>query len=275
MNKVILTFDGHHFSKGAFEFVRRLNELRPVLLSGIFLPEIVYPGAYGFTGKGMLEMPSLIPFLQEYDEEVLDENTRVFKALCESNGIEYRVHKCYGDFAMPQLKRETRYADVLVISSELFYRNTQDGEPDDYVDITLRHSECPVLILPEACDFPDNILLAYDGSESSVYAIKQFAYLFPELCSKSTLLVYAGGMDDELPDESYIKELAPRHFNDLAMMTFSTGSKDDFTDWMAARNKSLVVTGSYDRSAFSEFFRKSFAEDLIKSHRVPVFVAHK
>jgi hypothetical protein len=36
MKKVILACDGSHFSEGAFEFARRLNELRPILLTGVF-----------------------------------------------------------------------------------------------------------------------------------------------------------------------------------------------------------------------------------------------
>ena len=36
-------------------------------------------------------------------------------------------------------------------------------------------AECPVLIVPEDCPFPVNVILAYDGSDDSVFAMKQFA----------------------------------------------------------------------------------------------------
>ena len=39
MKKVVIAFDGNHFSEGAFEFVRRLNELQPILLTGVFLSD--------------------------------------------------------------------------------------------------------------------------------------------------------------------------------------------------------------------------------------------
>ena len=39
MKTIILAFDGVHFSEGAFEFARRLNESQPVLLTGVFLPQ--------------------------------------------------------------------------------------------------------------------------------------------------------------------------------------------------------------------------------------------
>jgi hypothetical protein len=42
MKKVIIAFDGKHFSEGAFEFVRRLNDKQALLVTGVFLPGIDY-----------------------------------------------------------------------------------------------------------------------------------------------------------------------------------------------------------------------------------------
>ena len=77
----------------------------------------------------------------------------------------------------------------------------------------LHDIECPAVVVPENFDFPENNILAYDGSESSVFAIKQFAYLFPELASNNTILVFAKSKEvEELPDQDYIEELAARHY---------------------------------------------------------------
>ena len=58
----------------------------------------------------------------------------------------------------------------------------------------------------------DEIMLAYDGSASSVYAIKQFAYLFTELTSNLTLLTFVARNNEELPHKINIEELAARHY---------------------------------------------------------------
>jgi hypothetical protein len=58
-------------------------------------------------------------------------------------------------------------------------------------------------------------------------AIKQFAYLFPELCSKTVLLVYA--TDDptkQIPDEEQIQELAARHFSKLSLLSWTLTQKN-------------------------------------------------
>jgi len=38
MKKIILVFDGIHYSKGAFDFARELNELSPVFITAVFVP---------------------------------------------------------------------------------------------------------------------------------------------------------------------------------------------------------------------------------------------
>jgi len=36
----------------------------------------------------------------------------------------------------------------------------------------------------------------------------------------------------------------------------------------------LLVAGSYGRSAVSDLFHSSFAEQVIHEHKMPVFIAH-
>jgi len=68
----------------------------------------------------------------------------------------------------------------------------------------------------EKFNFPKSNILSYDVSESSVFAIKQFAYLFPEFVKNPTLLVYAKNeREEEIPNMEYIEELVTRHFPDL------------------------------------------------------------
>ena len=49
MKKIILISDGRNFSDAAFEFAKRLNELQPILLTGIFLPQTDYATLWNYT----------------------------------------------------------------------------------------------------------------------------------------------------------------------------------------------------------------------------------
>lgn len=54
MRKILLAFDGSHFSEGAIEFANQLNKRNPVLLVGIFLPLIDYSALWSYSGGGKI-----------------------------------------------------------------------------------------------------------------------------------------------------------------------------------------------------------------------------
>jgi hypothetical protein len=273
MKKILLASDGSHFSEGAFEFARCVNELEPILLTGVFLPQAqlanLWSYADGMTG------PLFVPLVESGEESIVEENVERFKHLCEHNNIDYRVHKDYYDFALPELKKETRFADLLIIGSETFYANMGTEKPNEYLKEVLHGVECPVLLVPEKFKFPESNILAYDGSGSSVYAIKQFAYLFPGLCNNETLLVFSNeeGKKD-FPDRIPMEELASRHFPRLTLFKLQLNPKKYFAAWISEKKGAFLVSGAYGRSGFSELFKKSFVNDVISDHQLPLFVTH-
>src|SRR6478735_11204086 len=116
MKKILLAFDGTNSSEGAFEFARRLNELSPILLTGVFLPQVEVANLWSYAdGVGS---PLMIPLVEAGDSELILENIARFEERCKHSGIEYRVHKDLFDLALPELKKESRYADLLILGSE-------------------------------------------------------------------------------------------------------------------------------------------------------------
>lgn len=273
MKKILVVFDGTHFSEGAFEFTRALNEQQPVLLTGVFLPQADYAGFFNYGDA--VTAPLYIPVL-DVNKEIIQKNISRFKTLCQKHGIEHRVHEDYLDFALPALKKETQFADLLIIGSESFYNYISIRESNEFVQDTLHGADCPVLVVPEKFVFPVNNILCYDGSESSVYAIKQFAYLFPELTKNPSLLIY-GRRDTEagIPDDIKMEELVGRHFPDLTITSLELEPRKNFYEWVSEKEGSIVISGSFGRSLLSRLFKKSFSSGIISDHRLPVFIAHK
>jgi nucleotide-binding universal stress UspA family protein len=273
MKKVLLMFDGAHFSKSAFDFVRQLNSLDHVLVTGVFLPQSVASSLWSYTDA--MTGTVLVPVLAEVDTETYTATKKEFETLCIKNGMEYRIHEDAYDFALPELITETRFADVLVIGSESFYESSPSGI-NEYLQEVLQRVECPVIVVPENFEFPDNTILCYDGSASSAYAIKQFAYLFPELSRQPTLLVYAQDTDKiEFPHESNIEELTARHFQDLTLLKLEINPAKYFAAWMNNKKSAILVAGAFGRSAISQLLRKSFIKNILGDHRIPVFIAHR
>jgi hypothetical protein len=274
MKKILLAFDGTSFSEGAFEFVRQINSLNPVLLTGVFIPQLSYSNLWSYA-NGMAG-PTYVPLLEAEDGDAIEKNIKLFEQLCTKHSIKYTIHKDFFDFALPELKKETRFADLLVISSEIFYKDLGRQNPSEYLKDALHSSECPVIVVPERFKFPKVNILAYDGSESSVFAIKQFAYIFPELTSQETLLFYASPSEDEkVPDNEKTEELVRQHFSNISFMKLSLNPKKYFADWINSNPDAILVSGSFGRSSLSEMFRKSFVANIIAENKLPVFIAHK
>jgi len=277
MNKIVLLSNAEKLPKGAFDFACMLNEQQPILLAGVFLPKVDYWNTLLYFSFG-----AAAPLLYYTPEgtEVLTENTAVkeFEQLCQHNGIEYRVHNYNENFEdiKKYIKIESRFADLLLFSNDLFYKELTAEMYNEYAEETMHHAECPIMIIPEDYAKPDNIVLTYDGSASSVYAIKQFAALLPELTKLETLLVYINPSEKHgFPEMDFIEEFAERHFSNLSFLKLEIDPEKYFSTWLEDRKNTLLVAGAKSRSGISELFHKSFVGDLLKEHKIPIFITHK
>ncbi|GAA0550308.1 universal stress protein [Chitinophaga japonensis] len=268
MKKILLAFDGTQFSQGAFEFARRLHEAAPILLTGAFLPQVDFSAAWSYiAGDGPLNIPTVEPATSEK----VAANILQFESLCKANNIDFRTHKHFHNLALAELRKETRFADLLVLGCESFF-----GGHTGYLTDMLHDAECPTVVVPEQFRFPEQLVLAYDGSASSVFAIRQFACVLPELCRLPATLVYAGGETAApIPDEDYITELAARHFSDLEIMNLELPANGEFASWLNRMPAALLVAGAFGRSLFSQAFHESFAGEVVDRYATPVFIAHK
>jgi nucleotide-binding universal stress UspA family protein len=272
MKKVLIAFDGKNFSEGAFEFARKLNELQPILLTGVFLPSSLFSNmwTYADANAGMYA-----PMIEEEDTEMFEQNIAKFENHCRNNDIDYRVHKGFSDYTLPNLQKESIYADLLIIGTEAFFENLDTQSPNIYLQDALHSIKCAAVLVPEKFEFPESIVLAYDGSDNSVFAIKQFAYLFPELCGKEVMLVYASEDDEaDFPDKIEMEELAARHFSNLTLCKLDINPRKFFSTWISEKKSALLVSGSYKRSGVSQIFKKSFIKDVIAKHELPIFISH-
>jgi hypothetical protein len=277
MKKILLVFDGTNFSEGAFRFVKALNEIQPVLVTGVFTPQADYANLWSYAaaaapaGSGV----AYIPLVEGEEADAVEKNIARFESLCQKNDIRYRVHNDFFDFVLPELKKESRFTDLVVMSGEMFYEGA-DGHKFEYLREALHGTESPVVVVPEEFEFPQMNILAYDGSAGSMYAIKQFAYIFPEFAKNKTVLVYAEDKEEkDFPSKAQMIELVTQHFPDLELYKLEVDPKRYFNTWLMEKRACILVSGSFSRGGFSELFKKSFVTDVIADKKFPVFIAHK
>ena len=270
MKKVIVAFEGTTFSEGAIEFARKLNEINPILLTGLFLPQSYLASLWSYASS---DDTSDTPLIEEESSTMITNNIRQFEKMCQTNKINYKIHKDFYDLALPELKTESMFADLLILSSEKFYE-AAGSDQDEYLETALTSIKCPVVVVPEHFTFPDSNLLTYDGKDDSIFAIKQFAYILPELSGNRSLVVFAS-TEKNIPEIKALEELTQSHFKNVSFEILDFDPKKFLSTWLSEQRSSIVVCGSYGRSGLSQFFKKSIMKQVIYEHKLPVFIAHR
>jgi nucleotide-binding universal stress UspA family protein len=272
MKKIVLACDGKNFSDAVFSFLKELNETEPILLTGAFflsvdyrilIPSSIYPD------------PGPVADLIAEERAKAINSVQLFKEKCHSNCINFGLHQEGKSWDITALARESRFSDLVIISEELFFGNWGDHQPNHFMRQVLHEAECPVIVIPENYTTIERILIAYDGKPQSVFALKLFSLLFPNLKDLETNIVYVKDDENEhIPDVEYLEEYACRHFTNLNIEKLHFDASTELTKWIQDKKKALLVTGAFGRSGLSNLLRASFVEKLIKEHSVPVFIAH-
>jgi hypothetical protein len=272
VKKLLLPVEGDQYPQELLEFVATINPAGPVLLTAVFVPKADYVTmmvADDHKGNRPLQV-SEARELRAYF------NSRKVKKYCDEMGISVKLHMDNEDFALPCLRKESRFADLILLSERHFFEEREERQPNAWMRDLLHRSECPLLLLPDKAERPGELILAYDGSAESVYAIKQFAYLFPEFMQvKATLFYINDDPEAPIPEAAAMKDLGVQHYKKFRMMKVRIGSEEFFGSWLGMANNPWLITGSYGRTALSVVLHKPFSAPLIREHKVPVFVAHR
>jgi hypothetical protein len=273
MKKLLFICDGDHFSNGSFQFVQFLRETEHLFIKGLFFASVDYeqmmPVGY---------VPVLGPYakMKEEEEIVLMQGEAQFSSRCKTAGIKYSIHENNGPWDKSLIGKESRFSDLIVISEELFFTEVfLNDQPNFFMQELLRAAECPVMVVPENFHFTTSLALAYDGSKNSMFAIKQFANLFPQLTDLPAKFVFIADDDnDEIPDRNLLDEYASLHFDSHGTSKLHFEPRTYINTWLENQKGVMLVTGSFSRSGFSALRNKSFSDPVIREHTCPVFIAH-
>ncbi len=272
MKKILLLCDGENFPSGAVRFIRNMRENDPLYVKGIFfnpidIQEMIPIGFIPVAG----------PYLKfkEEEKQLVQKSQKKFSEAFENAAIKYEIHPHIGDWDLALFVKESRFADFVVLSEELFCANLLDDQPNYIMTEALRASECPVVVVPENFTSIERLALAYDGGKESMYAIKQFVHLFPNLLDLPAEFVHIKkDATNVIPEKALLGEYSFSHFEAQYTSTLHFDPKKYLTRWLGYKKNVFLVSGSFSRSAVSNTFKKSFANSVIAEHTCPIFIAH-
>lgn len=277
MKKIIVAIDGLKFSKSAAEYAVQLTKEANGHLVGVFLEDFSYH-SYSIYNLALSDGPfeQRVNKLADQDIAIREHSVNQFEAICRMAGINHSVHRDE-NFALPQLLHESIYADVLVIDKKETLTRFEQDMPSDFIRQVLINAECPVIVVPPNYEQIEKILLLYDGEPSSVYAVKQFSYLFPGFKSLPTevLTVKQENQNLHIPDNRLMKEFMKRHYPDAGYKVIEGEPEKEIVHYLKNKHQNeLVILGAYRRNTVSRWFQASMADALMQQLKTPLFIAH-
>lgn len=280
MQKILLLIDGLNYKPEILDFAAYVAKLGKSKLVGVFVENRqldTVPSIKTFGGTAYVEEITIDAEEQKRRMDHIQKNMAAFRGGCIQREVMAVAHHDTGN-PLEQIIDESRYAD-LVIADPAFSFTEEHKVPSKFIIDLLSKAECPVLIAPEYFEQLDEIVLAYDGSRSSAFAIKQLFYQLPKLAEKRVVVLHINKDKIEKWDKqhSYFKEWLDLHFTNVSFLELTGDARDILFDYFMAQNEKqnqLLVTGAFGRNFLSTFFKPSTAELVLKAVDIPIFIAH-
>lgn len=279
MEKILIAVDAAGMEKNTVEFACYLGRLTRSKITGLFLENMlstsdrVLQEAVDYDSR---KQP-LGNRIENYEnrKELIEKNISLFKEKCIGEETLCQVHRNRG-LPEKEVVMESRFADLLVIDPETSFTPGYRGAPTAFTRYVLKNAECPVVVSPKSCTAVEEIVFAYDRSASSVFAMKQFTYLFPQLHNKKvTILQVSETGQWEDADKYIFSEWLKDHYGDLHFEALKGDTETALLDYLLRKKDIFLVMGSYGRNNLSLIFKHSRSRLLISTVNLPIFIAHR
>ena len=275
--KILAAFDGIKYSDGASKYAIELARATDSLLVGVFVQDMRYINfTYAYTWDQPFVDMSAIETSQRQEKEKIDLNIKLFHDACNEKGVKHKVHLDKG-VPLQELMHESAFSDLIIIDSHTSFFTIGNNSPSPFLKDFLADSHCPVLIVPNTYTFFNKAVLCYDGSPSSVYAIKAFSYMFPQLEDlRTTVLTVNEKPTNHIKDSHNLKDLIHTHFKNAEFEVLNGDANVELINYLKDNaDNTIVVMGAYGRNAISRLFHQSLSNRVIQEVNAPVFITHQ
>lgn len=278
MKNIRLVIDADHLNPHQVQFACYIATLTQSRLTGVFIKNDAYEqlplskSTFLISSFGDVVTADL-PGSREREIKHR-QNEHVFRTICNQEGVLASVREDKQD-PLEEILAESRYADLLIVGSELAFEPSDEAKPTFFVKELLNAAECPVIVAPDHFEGIDQIVFAYDGNASAVHAMKQFSYLLPELedCRLTVVQVIRDGEAEDAHADK-LAQLVSSHYSNVHFKKLFGRANTELFTYLIDKKNTLVVMGSYGRTAISSMLVPSTADPLIRHLNIPFFIAH-
>ena len=275
MERFLLIINARKPDVKSIGFACRMAIYAQTDLTGIFIENLFFD----YIPAIEEEYPSYFKTVKKQAGVAISEDTEaaisLFKRECRRNGIDPDVYVDKGEPAR-EVIFESRFADLLIIDPHISFSGKREGLPSSFLKEILARAECPVLLAPDKFEHADEIVFCFDDTASSVFAIKQFTYLFPELSHKRAYLLEMKrtGLEEFNESHSRMMDWLRAHYHFVNYHAIKGDGREELFTNFFMRTKKIIVMGAYRRSMISNLFKKSTADTMIQMTDLPLFITH-
>lgn len=277
MKKIIAAINALHFTEEelqGYEYIAKelKGRVTVVFLENLTVQELQLANAY--TDMYTMDYARMAAETREQMDMLLKENLQKFNRICAENNLDFKLHEAKG-LPVEEVITESRFADLLLINNSTSFAMLRNSNPPAFVKDVLARAQCPVMVLPETLHPIKELVFSYNGTFSSMYAIRQLTQLFSGFSDARVNVVYvAEGDNEEIPHGKLVRDYLEEHYEDVRFTVLNGDPRAEFLALLLHRNDCIVTYGAYGRSRLSRFFHHSDAETVLRNINIPLFITH-
>ncbi|MBS1597697.1 MAG: hypothetical protein JST75_05700 [Bacteroidetes bacterium] len=239
------------------------------VILGLFLKRKSQPKPFSqiYSGRQKSESEEM-PFIAEITSWAIE--------TCAAAGISF-VAVYEKEITLSQLIGQATYHDLVIADARTDFNDYLLTSLNASLKDMLVDAHCPILLIRPGGEPLSKIIFTYDGSYSSMHAIKMFSYLFPMNRNIPVSLVSVNSnRDDQAENEKYLAEWLAHHYSNIEKEVLNQNVKEQL---LASVNKFAgnvhVVISAYGKEAYARIFHPSHVHLLLKFSKASLFVSHE
>ncbi|MBS0030688.1 hypothetical protein ACTJJ0_24505 [Chitinophaga sp. 22321] len=277
MKKIIAVIDALHFTEdqiaGFKYFAGETNSLLTVVCLDTLTTGAI-PVATMFPEPAIIGYDQISVEGRAALQWQRNENIKQLHQICDNDHVNIVIRESVNS-PIEEVVAASRFADLLLVSNSTSFAALIDSNPPRFLKDVLAEAECPVMVLPDVLSPVKEIIFAYNGTYSSIYAIRQFTLLFPYFTNIPVKVVYvAEDHQKVLPFEVKLKSYLEQHYANVEYVIMNGEPATAFLALLIRRNDCIVTYGAFGRSGASRFFHRSDAENILRTTNIPIFITH-
>lgn len=280
MEKIVLLADALNFNRAPLDTAMYAARIARARLVGVLAEHNILdtvPSLKTIGGTAYVEEITVDEDEQKRRAGIVKKNIAALEEACAAHDVTATARHETGE-PLEIAVAESRFADMIVADPSLSFP-AEGKVPSKFILDLVAKTECPVLVSPEHFEPIEEVVLAYDGSRSAMFAIKQFCYLLPKLTEKRVVVLH---ISKDKPDKDskaheQLIEWLNLHFSKVSFLELAGDAREVLFEYFMTQNdkrNKLLVAGAYGRGFLSTFFRPSTTDLVMKGTDIPIFITH-